>query len=382
MSALPGRIAVVHEWLIDYAGSERVLAEILRCFPQADLFTLVDRMPEDERSPLGGKRARTSFLQSMPGIASHLKYYLPLMPFAVEQLDVTGYELVISSSHTVAKGVITSPDALHLSYVHSPMRFAWDLQFAYLEDEGAASGARSIPARWLLHWLRQWDRRSAAGVDHFAANSAFVARRILKAWRREATVIHPPVDTESFVPAGTRGDYYVTAGRLMPYKRVDLIVEAFRALPERRLVVIGDGPQMARVRRIAPPNVQLVGSQPAAAMRGHLAGARAFVFAAVEDFGIAPLEAQACGTPVIALRRGGAAETIAGLEAPAPTGVFYEEQSAAAIAAAVQQFEKEEARITAAACRANAERFTAARFRDEFSRYVAARCAEWRASPA
>ena len=382
MSALPGRIAVVHEWLIDYAGSERVLAEILRCFPDADLYALVDRMPDDERAPLGARRARTSFLQSMPGIATHLKYYLPLMPFAIEQIDVTGYDLVISSSHTVAKGVITSPDALHLSYVHSPMRFAWDLQFANLDDEGAASGVRSIPARWLLHWLRQWDRRSAAGVDGFVANSAFVARRILKAWRREATVIHPPVDTAFFAPSpASRGDHYVTAGRLMPYKRVDLLAEAFRAMPQRRLVVVGDGPQMPRLRRIAPPNVQLLGAQPAAAMREHLAGARAFLFAAVEDFGIAPLEAQACGTPVIALRRGGAAETIAGLDAPSPTGVFYEEQSAAAIAAAVQQFEKEEARITAAACRANAERFTAARFREELTRYVEARCAAWRASP-
>ena len=189
---LPARIAVVHDWLVDYAGSERVLAEILRCLPQADLFALVDHMPAQERVPLGERRARTSFLQDMPGVARHLGWYLPLMPLAIEQLDVTGYDLVISSSHAVAKGVIVAPDTLHLSYVHSPMRYAWDQQFEYLRAERAESGLKSLLLRGLLHRLRIWDHRSAAGVDHFAANSAFVAGRIAKAYRREAEVIHPP----------------------------------------------------------------------------------------------------------------------------------------------------------------------------------------------
>jgi glycosyltransferase involved in cell wall biosynthesis len=378
---LPARIAVVHDWLVDYAGSERVLAEILRCLPQADLYALVDHMPAAERAPLGGRLARTSFLQDMPGVAGHLAWYLPLMPVAIEQFDLTGYELVISSSHAVAKGVIVSPDALHLCYVHSPMRYAWDQQFEYLRAEHAERGLKSVLMRWLLHRLRLWDRSSAAGVDHFAANSAFVARRVAKAYRREAEVIHPPVDTEFYVPAGgpagARDDGYVAVSRLMGYKRVDLLVQAFRELPERRLVIVGDGPELGRLKALAGANVEFAGHLPAERMRERLQRARAFLFAAVEDFGIAPVEAMACGTPVIALRRGGVAETVAGLDAAAPTGVLFEEQSAAAIAAAVRTFEQNAHRITAQACRARAEQFSAPRFRREFSAFVTRKCAEW-----
>jgi glycosyltransferase involved in cell wall biosynthesis len=376
---LPARIAVVHDWLVDYAGSERVLAEILRCLPQADLFALVDHMPASERAPLGGRSVRTSFLQDMPGIARHLGWYLPLMPLAIEQLDVTGYDLVISSSHAVAKGVIVSPDALHLSYVHSPMRYAWDQQFEYLRAERAESGLKSLLLRGLLHRLRIWDHRSAAGVDHFAANSAFVARRIAKAYRREAEVIHPPVDVDYHVPGGgKREEHYLAVSRLMGYKRVDLLVQAFRELPDRRLLVVGDGPELRRLKALAGANVGFTGHLPAAQLLEHLQRARAFLFAAVEDFGIAPVEAMACGTPVIALGRGGAAETVAGLEASEPTGVLFGEQSAAAIAAAVRTFEANAQRITAQACRARAERYSAARFRSEFMAFVTRRHAEWR----
>jgi glycosyltransferase involved in cell wall biosynthesis len=373
---MPARIAVVHDWLLDFSGSERVLAEILRCYPQADLFALVDHMRDGDRALLGGKRATTTFLQSMPGLWSRLRYYLPLMPFAVEQLDVTGYDLVISSSHAVAKGVIVSPDALHVSYVHSPMRYAWDLQFTYLREE-RMQGLRGLPLRWLLHRLRQWDHRSAAGVDRFVANSRFVARRILKAYRREAEVIHPPVDTEFFCPGGAREDYYVAVSRLIGYKRVDLLVDAFARLPNLRLVVVGDGPQLARLRAAAPANVTFTGYLPAAGVRDRIRGARAFLFAAVEDFGMAPVEAMACGTPVIALRRGGAAESVAGLESEAPTGVFFEEQSVAAVVTAVRMFEEQGTRISAAACRARAERYSAARFRSEFTDFIARAWAGW-----
>jgi glycosyltransferase involved in cell wall biosynthesis len=375
---LPARIAVVHDWLVDYAGSERVLAEILRCLPQADLFALVDRMPEAERAPLGGRRARTSYLQNMPGVARHLAWYLPLMPSAIEQLDVTAYDLVISSSHAVAKGVIVAPDTLHLCYSHSPMRYAWDQQFEYLRAEQAESGLKGLLMRGLLHRLRIWDHRSAAGVDHFAANSAFVARRIAKAYRREAEVIHPPVDVDYHVPGGKREDYYIAVSRLMGYKRVDLLVQAFRELPERRLLVIGDGPELRRLKALAGANVAFTGHLPAAQLLEHLQRARAFLFAAVEDFGIAPVEAMACGTPVIALKRGGVAETVAGLDAAAPTGVLFEEQSAEAIVRAVREFEANAQRITAQACRARAERYSAARFRAEFMDFVTRRHAEWR----
>jgi glycosyltransferase involved in cell wall biosynthesis len=377
---LPARIAVVHDWLVDYAGSERALAEILRCLPQADLYALLDHMPAAERAPLGGRPARTTFLQRMPGVATHLGWYLPLMPIAIEQLDLTGYDLVISSSHAVAKGVIVAPDALHLSYVYSPMRYAWDLQFEYLRAEGAESGPKSLLLRWLLHWLRLWDQRSAAGVDHFAADSAFVARRIAKTYRREAEVLYAPVDTEFYRPgaASAREDYYVTVSRLMGYKRVDLLVQAFRDLPERRLVVVGDGPDAARLRASAASNVEFAGRLPPERLRETLQRARAFLFAAVEDFGIAPVEAMACGTPVIALGRGGAAETVLGLESATPTGVLFGEQSAAAVAGAVRSYEANAQRISAEACRARAERFSAARFRADFMDFVDRKLAQFR----
>jgi glycosyltransferase involved in cell wall biosynthesis len=370
---LPARIAVVHDWLVDYAGSERVLAQILRCLPGADLYALVDHLPEGDRAQLGGRRARTTFLQDLPGVASHLGWYLPLMPLAIEQLDLTEYDLVVSSSHAVAKGVIVSPDALHLCYIHSPMRYAWDRQFEYLQ----ARGPLEWPLRWLLHRLRIWDHRSAAGVDHFAANSAFVARRVKKAYRREAEVLHPPVDTAFFSPGGERGDGYVTAARLVGYKRVDLLVEAFRALPDRRLTVIGDGPEQRRLQAAAASNVRFAGHLPAEALREELRRARAFLFAAVEDFGIAPVEAMACGTPAIAYGRGGAAETVAGLDAPGPTGVLYAERTPAAVAAAVRTFEAHAARITPQACRARAERYSEERFRAAFTEFVAQKHAEW-----
>ncbi len=303
---LPSRIAVVHDWLIDFAGSERALAEILRCLPQADLFTLVDRMPRQERELLGACTVQTSFLQNMPGVASHLGWYLPLWPIAIEQFDLTGYDLVISSSHAVAKGVLVSPDALHLSYVYSPMRYAWDMQFEYLRAENAERGLKGMLLRWALHRLRLWDHRSAAGVDYFAADSAFAARRIAKAWRREAEVIHAPVDTDFFTPGDeARGEEYVAVSRLVGYKRVDLLVEAFRSLPGRRLVVIGEGPERAKLAAAAGPNVEFAGRLAPEALRQRLRRARAFLFAAIEDYGIAPIEAMACGTPVIALRRGG-----------------------------------------------------------------------------
>jgi glycosyltransferase involved in cell wall biosynthesis len=375
--SLPTRIAVVHDWLLDFAGAESVLAEVLRCFPEADLFALVDHMQPAERAPLGPRPARTTFLQNMPGIASRLKYYLPLMPVAIEQLDVTGYDLVISNSHAVAKGVIVSPDALHICYLCSPMRYAWDMQFDYLRAGGMERGFRGALLRWFLHRLRVWDHRSAAGVDCFLADSHFVARRALKAYRRHAQVIYPPVDTDRFRPGAAREDYYLTVSRLWGYKRVDLLVEAFAAMPERRLMVIGDGPELMRLRSLAPANVRVLGYQAAAVVLEHMQRAKAFLFAAVEDFGIAPIEALACGTPVIALRRGGAAETCAGLDSAEPTGVFFEEPSAAAVVEAVKVFEASGSRISSDACRRRAERFAAPRFRREFRAFVERKYAAW-----
>jgi glycosyltransferase involved in cell wall biosynthesis len=301
------------------------------------------------------------------------------MPLAVEQLDLSGYDLVVSSSYAVAKGVLTGPDQLHLCMCYSPMRYAWDLQHQYLRESGLEHGIRGAIARQVLHRARNWDARTGNGVDGFIAISHFVARRIRKAYRRESTVIYPPVDVESFIPgAGPREPFYLTASRLVPYKRVDLVVDAFAALPDRTLVIIGDGPEAARIRRRAGSNVRMLGHQPLEVLQDHMRRTRAFIFAAEEDFGIVPLEAQACGTPVIAFGRGGARETIRGLDQDQPTGVFFEDQSPASLREAIGSFELHESRLSPAACRENACRFAPGRFRAEFEEYVCDRIEAFR----
>jgi glycosyltransferase involved in cell wall biosynthesis len=364
------RVAIVHDWLVTYAGAERVLEQMLAVYPDADIFSLIEFVPDEERAFLGGRTVHTSFLQRFPGMRRGYRRFLPLMPLAVEQFDLSQYDLVISSSYAVAKGVITGPNQLHLSYCHSPIRYAWDLQHQYLRESGLDRGLRSVVARYILHRIRLWDLRTANGVDGFMAGSQFIARRIAKVYRRRATVIHPPVDVDAFTPGGTREDFYVTASRMVPYKRIDLIVEAFATMPQRRLIVIGDGPEARRIRAKGGPNIQFLGQQSFEVLRDHLRRAKAFVFAAEEDFGIAPLEAQACGTPVIAYGRGGVLETISGLECPRPTGVLYRDQSTSALCAAVSSFDTEAGRLTPEACRENALRFNPGRFRREFEQHV------------
>jgi glycosyltransferase involved in cell wall biosynthesis len=364
------RVAVVHEWLTTYAGSERVLEQMLDVLPDADLYAVCDFVPEAERGFLRGRTVGTTFVQRLPFARSRYRAWLPVMPFAIEQLDLSRYDLIVSSSHAVAKGVLTGPDQLHLCMCYSPIRYAWDLQHQYLQQAGLGWGPTGLAARLMLKRLRDWDARSANGVDAFVGISEFVGRRIRKVYRRGSTVIYPPVDVDAFTPAGDRGDYYVTASRMVPYKCIDMIVEAFREMPERRLVVIGDGPQMPIVRRKAGPNVTLLGHQPFSELLRWVRGARAYLFAAIEDFGIAPLEAQAAGTPVIAFAGGALPETIPGLDAPEPCGVLYDEQSPAGIRAGVAAFEAAGDRITAEACRRNALRFSPERFRREFSDFV------------
>ncbi len=362
------RIAIVHEWLETYAGSERVVEQLLAMFPNADLFALVDFLPKEQRKFLLGREPRTSFIQNLPFARKRFRTYLPLFPFAVQQFDLAPYDLVISSSHAVAKGVITGPHQVHVSYVHSPIRYAWDLQGEYLRTSGLQRGPKSWLARATLHRLRQWDVASAHGVDSFVANSSFVARRIAKIYGRRATVIWPPVDIDAFMPGGVRKDHYFVMARQVPYKRIDLVVQAFAAMPQRRLVVIGDGPEAAKIRRMAPENVTLLGRQPFEVARKHMQCARAFIYPAIEDFGIVLAEAQAAGTPVIALRRGGAEDILLGLESRTPTGVLFEEQTPEAIVEAVGRFEAAEHRIDWQACRSNAERFSVAAFRSAMCR--------------
>jgi glycosyltransferase involved in cell wall biosynthesis len=365
----PRRVAIVHEWLATFAGSERVVRELLTIYPDADLFAVVDFLSDSDRAALSNRVAATSFIQRLPFARKRFRSYLALMPLAVEQFDLSAYDLVISSSHAVAKGVLTGPDQMHICYCHSPIRYAWDLQHQYLRESGLTRGLKSLMARAILHYIRLWDTRTASGVDQFIANSAYIARRIRKIYGRKAIVLHPPVDTDAFQPQAEKEEFYLAASRMVPYKRMDLIVEAFAAMPDRRLLVIGDGPEMPRIRRIAAPNVTLMGYQDSIVLRDHLQRCRAFIFAAEEDFGILPVEAQACGTPVIAFGRGGALETIIGLDdkiGRTATGVFFDMQTPAAIIEAVQRFEQ--TTFTAAACRAQAEKFSTAAFHEGWNR--------------
>lgn len=361
------KVAIVHEWLVNYAGSERVVEQLLLMYPQADLFAVCDFLPEGERGFLHGRTPKTTFIQNLPFARKHFRSYLPLMPLAIEQLDMSPYDLVISSNHAVAKGVITGPSQVHVSYVHSPMRYAWDLQHQYLEESGMARGAKSVVARTILHYLRHWDRSAAAGVDHFIANSQFIAKRIEKVYRRPATVVYPPVDVERFTMREEKEDFYLSASRLVPYKRVPLIVDAFRGMPDKKLVVIGDGPDMQRIERNVPPNVTLLGFQPTASLVDYMQRARAMIFAAEEDFGIAPVEAQACGTPVIAYGRGGALETVVA-EGGERTGSFFDTQEASSVQAAVARFADQSPTFAPAGCRRNAEGFSSRLFRERLLR--------------
>ncbi|MDZ4055874.1 MAG: glycosyltransferase, partial [Polynucleobacter sp.] len=235
------RIAIVHEWLASHAGSEKVVEQMLRIYPEADLFAVVDFLTPEQRNFVLGKRATTTFIQKLPWARTRFRSYLPLMPLAIEQLDMSAYDVVLSSSHAVAKGVITGPDQLHLSYVHSPIRYAWDLQHQYLAESGLSHGVKGWVARLVLHYMRQWDVRTANGVDVFLANSHFIARRIRKVYRRHADVIPPPVDVASFPLCREKEDFYLTASRMVPYKKLPLIVQAFAQMPDKQLIVIGDG---------------------------------------------------------------------------------------------------------------------------------------------
>jgi len=331
------KVAIVHEWLTTLGGSELVLRELLRVFPDAGVFTLVDKMAPDDRAFIGVSEVTTSFLDAMPGVGAKYRSLLPLYPAAVRGLDVSGFDVVISNSHSVAKNVRTRAGQLHISYCLSPMRYAWDLREQYLRESGLSDGVRGVMARTLLDALQRWDRARSVDVDVFVTLSHYIADRIQRAYGRPSTVIYPPVDVDFFTP-GPRdeslGDYYATVSRFVPYKRVDVIARAFAELPDRKLVIVGGGPDAEKVKAACGPNVTMLGRASRDRVRDVLRGATAFLFAAEEDFGIAPVEAQACGAPVIAFGRGGALETVVGADDAQRTGLFFGEQTPAAIAAA------------------------------------------------
>lgn len=364
------KIAIVVDWLVTYAGAEKVLEQMLKVYPEADIFCLVDFLPEDKRSFILDKKTNTSFIQKLPFAKKKYRSYLGLMPLAIEQLDLSDYNVIISSSHAVAKGVITGPDQLHISYVHSPIRYAWDLQHQYLEESKLKKGIKGLVAKQTLHFIRKWDYRTANGVDYFITNSNYIGRRVWKVYRREYKVVYPPVNINAFNLSINKEEFYLTASRMVPYKKIDLIVKAFAKMPQKILYVIGDGPEYKKIKEVAGENVKLLGYQEFDVLKDYMQRAQAFIFAAEEDFGITPLEAQACGTPVIAYGKGGALETVNGVEDSAPTGVFFNSQTEESIQEAVKFFENNHSLFDPKNCREKAEQFSESIFRSEFKNFI------------
>ncbi|NEO29304.1 MAG: glycosyltransferase family 4 protein [Symploca sp. SIO3C6] len=366
------KYALVHEWLTPKAtgGSELVVQEILKHI-DADLYALIDFESTNPQSYLFGSKIGTTFLQNFPFAGSGVQKYLPLLPLAIEQLDLREYDVILSSAHAVAKGVLTSPQQLHICYCHTPMRYAWDLTFDYLRSSPMGRGALGWLTRYFLHQLRLWDAISANRVDHFIANSKHTAKRIWRCYRRQAEVIYPPVNIERFPFQVQKEDFYLTVSRLVSYKRVDLIVEAFNQLGHR-LVVIGDGPELTTISKLARANVQILGFQPDSVVEQYMARAQAFVYAACEDFGIALVEAQACGTPVIAYGAGGALETIWEFRQhpDRATGLFFRDQTSLALREAVNYFESVKREFSPETSRLNADRFSPKIFSERYLAFI------------
>lgn len=368
------KIAIVCDWLSTIGGAEKVLEQMLECFPDADLFSLVDFLPPEKRYIIKNKKVTTSYIQKLPFARTKFRNYLLFMPLAIEQLDFSTYNVVISSSHAVAKGVLTGPNQLHICYCHSPIRYAWDLQNQYLKESNLDTGFKSLIIRYMLHKIRLWDIASTKRVDYFVANSIFIAKRINKYYRRDVDkIIYPPVLTANEFD-NRRLDFYVTASRLVPYKKVDLIVEAFVANPQRKLFVIGDGPllKIIQEKAIGYNNIEVIGYQNDQVLHDYLSKAKAFIFAAEEDFGILPVEAQSFGCPVIAFAKGGALETVVGVRQNSnnPTGVFFYEQTIASIENALLFFEEQYELFKAENCHKNALRFSDEMFRQQFKAFI------------
>ncbi len=366
-AAVTTRVAIVHDWLTGMRGGERVLEELLELYPSADLFTLV-LVPGTVSPSIETRVVATSFVDRLPFAHSAHRAYLPLFPAAAERLDVSGYELVISSSHCAAKGVRTR-GVPHLCYCHTPMRYLWDRRDDYFGPGRASAPVRMAMAR-LAPRLRSWDVRSAARIHRIVANSAHVRARIRECWRRDAFVVHPPVDVDRFAPSADRDDTYVIAGALVPYKRVDLAIRAFNVLG-RRLCVIGDGPEYRRLRRLAGMTIEFQGTIGDSELARALARARALVMPMVEDFGIIAVEAQAAGTPVISYGAGGALESVIGWSEDASeraTGIFFDQQTPEALAAAVRLADR--ISFDTSTLRANARRFDRPRFRAAMRAHV------------
>ena len=361
------KVAIVQEWLVTVGGSDKVVKAILDVFPDADIYTLVAKKEVCDELGIPWEKVHTSFIQKMPlGTKKH-RAYLPLFPFAIEQFDLRGYDVVISSSHCVAKGVLTKADQLHICYCHSPIRYCWDMYNEYLEESHLDKGFKSWLVRLMLHPIRLFDAIAGSRVDYYISNSDYVGQRIRKTYRRKATTIHPNIDISNFELCNDKQEYYLASSRLVAYKKIDTIIEAFNQMPDKKLVVIGGGPNLEAYRKLAKDNVTVMGYQPFDVLKDKMQHAKAFVFAADEDFGMIPIEAQSCGTPVIAYGHGGSLETVNG----GKTGLFFYEQTPEAIVEAVNKFEAMGSQPFAPAdCRQWAEGFSEERFKREIKEFV------------
>lgn len=376
--------ALIHDWFSVYAGAEKCIESFTNIWDDFEVYSLIDFLNDEDREIiLKGKQANTSFIQNLPFAEKKYRNYLPLFPLAIEQFDLSEYEVILSSSHAVAKGVLTRPDQLHISYVYSPIRYAWDLHFQYLRESGLDKGFKGWLAKYFLHKIRLWDVATAHRVDHYIAISHYIARRIEKTYGKKADVIYPPVDTSSFTIGETTEDYYVTSSRMVPYKKIDLIVEAM-SQTNHKLIVIGTGPDMEKIKAKAGTNVELLGYQSFENMKNIIQKAKAYIFAAEEDFGIAPIEAQACGIPVIAFGKGATLETIIGSFAgmndvkSSDTGIFFEEQTIKSLLNAVDLFEQNIDKFNRDIIRSNALRFSKERFEKEFEDKINLLYKEWK----
>ena len=361
------KVAIVQEWLVTVGGSDKVVKAILDVFPDADIYTLVAKKEVCDELGIPWEKVHTSFIQKMPlGTKKH-RAYLPLFPFAIEQFDLRGYDVVISSSHCVAKGILTKADQLHICYCHSPIRYCWDMYNEYLEESHLDKGFKSWLVRLMLHPIRQFDAIAGSRVDYYISNSDYVGQRIRKTYRRKATTIHPNIDISNFELCNDKQEYYLASSRLVAYKKIDTIIEAFNQMPNKKLVVIGGGPNLEAYRKLAKDNVTVMGYQPFDVLKDKMQHAKAFVFAADEDFGMIPIEAQSCGTPVIAYGHGGSLETVNG----GKTGLFFYEQTPEAIVEAVNKFEAMGSQPFAPAdCRQWAEGFSEERFKRKIKEFV------------
>ncbi|WP_298083074.1 glycosyltransferase family 4 protein [uncultured Campylobacter sp.] len=358
--------ALIHDWFSTYAGAEKCVESFTNIWDDFEIYSLIDFLSGTDRDKiLKGKRAQTSFIQKLPFAKDKYRNYLPLFPLAIEQFDLSGYDVVLSSSHAVAKGVLTHSNQLHIAYVHTPIRYAWDLYHQYLRESGLDRGLKGVLAKYFLHKIRLWDASAANRVDHYVANSRYIARRIKKTYGKPSDIIYPPVDVDKFTLREAKEEFYLTASRMVPYKKIDLIVEAF-SQTDKKLLVIGDGPDMAKIKSKAGKNIELLGFASDETMTDLMGRAKAFVFAAEEDFGITPVEAQACGTPVICFGRGGARETVRDGE----SGLYFMEQNARGLLAAVAKFEQNYDKFEPVKIRENSLKFSRARFEAEIKSYV------------